>query len=134
MALPGQHRIKGQRAFDFLYQHGRRHHGSWMVIRIAEARPALLKARAQLKASAQQDADASWRCAVVISNKVSKRAVRRNQLRRLLHHHLLRSLPDVPSDRPTWLLISLKPGSADAAPAALLGECEQLLQHAGFRS
>lgn len=128
MALPGQHRIKGQRAFDFLYQHGRRHHGGWMVVRIADARPALLKA------SAQPDSAGSWRCAVVISNKVSKRAVRRNQLRRLLHHHLLRSLPSVPSDRPTWLLISLKPGSADAAPAALLGECDQLLQQAGFRS
>lgn len=126
MALPGPHRIKGQRAFDFLYQHGRRHHGGWMVLRIAEARPALLTPCAGSAASS------AWRCAVVISNKVSKRAVRRNRLRRLLHRHLVDTLSALPDERMTWLLISLKPGSADATPAALLGECDQLLQQAGL--
>jgi hypothetical protein len=29
-------------------------------------------------------------------------------------------------------LISLKPGSADREPAALLGECDELLQRAGL--
>ena len=130
MALPGQHRIKGQRAFDFLYQHGRRHHGGWMVLRLADARPALLKTPPQ---TTGQPADSPWRCAVVISNKVSKRSVRRNQLRRLLHHHIQQALQSLPCERRAWLLISLKPGSADAAPAALLGECDQLLQQAGLR-
>jgi ribonuclease P protein component len=126
MALPGQHRIKGQRAFDFLYQHGRRHHGGSMVLRIAEGRQALLKP------CAGSAAPSPWRCAVVISNKVSKRAVRRNRLRRLLHRHLVDTLSALPDERMTWLLISLKPGSADATPAALLGECDQLLQQAGL--
>ena len=207
MALPGPHRIKGQRAFDFLYQHGKRHHGGWMVIRIAEARPALLKVlqkdqdsrstagrsrstgvpggrsgghprsnaadgsssdwpssdgrSSQGRSSDGRSSDGrsadggssegrssdgrssesrssqgfspSWRCAVVISGKVSKRAVRRNKLRRLLHNHLLRTLPPSLPGRAPWLLISLKPGSADAPPASLLGECDQLLQQAGLR-
>jgi ribonuclease P protein component len=123
MALPGPHRIKGQRAFDFLYQQGRRHHGGLMVVRVADGRPGLLKTSAA----------SAWRCAVVISSKVSKRAVRRNKLRRLLHEHLMQTLPPRPTDRTTWLLISLKPGCADAEPAALLGECDQLLQQAGLR-
>jgi ribonuclease P protein component len=32
-----------------------------------------------------------------------------------------------------WLLISLKPGSAEATDQALLGECFQLLAKAGLR-
>ncbi len=127
MALPGPHRIKGQRAFDFLYQQGRRLHGGWMVLRIAEARPALLKA------GAHPSPGSPWRCAVVISSKVSKRAVQRNHLRRLLHGHLLSTLAATPPERAAWLLISLKPGSANAAPSELLGECDQLLQQAGLR-
>jgi ribonuclease P protein component len=127
MALPGPHRIKGQRAFDFLYQQGRRHHGGWMVLRVVEARPGLLKA------GAASSAFSPWRCAVVISSKVSKRAVQRNQLRRLLHGHLLSTLAMASPDRAAWLLISLKPGSANAAPMALLGECDQLLKQAGLR-
>ena len=33
----------------------------------------------------------------------------------------------------TWLLISLKPGSADAGDEVLLGECSELLEKAGLR-
>ena len=99
-----------------------------MVLRIAEGRQALLKP------CAGSAAPSPWRCAVVISNKVSKRAVKRNRLRRLLHQHLVDTLSALPDGRMAWMLISLKPGSADATPAALLGECDQLLQQAGLRS
>jgi ribonuclease P protein component len=72
----------------------------------------------------------------VISSKVHKRSVRRNRLRRLLHDHLLRQLatdpPPAQAQGPLWLLISLKPGSAEREAAQLLGECSQLLQQAGL--
>jgi ribonuclease P protein component len=67
---------------------------------------------------------------VVISSKVSKLAVRRNRLRRLLHEHLLGN-PPVPAS-PHWLLISLKPGSLEFGDQHLLGECTQLLRQAGL--
>jgi len=125
LALPQRHRLKGQRVFDRIYQKGRRFHGPFLVLRILEAQPQLLPAE-------QQTCPPSpWRCGVVVSSKVHKRAVRRNRLRRLLHAHLL-AQPPTASERGLWLLLSLKPGSADLTPAALLGECSHLLHQAGL--
>jgi ribonuclease P protein component len=68
---------------------------------------------------------------VVVSAKVSKRAVRRNQLRRWIQEQLLRD-PPRPS-APSWLVFSLKPGSRDIEKALLLGECLQLLRKADLQ-
>jgi len=128
MVLSREHRLRGRFVFDRLYQKGQRHHGSLMVLRCLQAQPELLKA------DPRDHSPNSCRLAVVVSSKVSKRSVRRNQLRRLFHSHLtaaVRALPDQASGR--WLLISLKPGSAEASDEALLGECSQLLAKAGLR-
>lgn len=90
---------------------------------------------ALLKPELQAFAASPWRAAVVVSAKVHKRSVRRNRLRRLLHQHLLESCG--PSQWPQgrrglWLLLSLKPGSAELEPARLLGECSQLMRKAGL--
>ena len=107
-----------------MYQKGRRFHGPFLVLRILEAQPQLLPAQ-------QQTCPPSpWRCGVVVSSKVHKRAVRRNRLRRLLHAHLLAQPPAAAAR--LWLLLSLKPGSADLPPEVLLGECSQLLHQAGL--
>jgi ribonuclease P protein component len=68
---------------------------------------------------------------VIVSSKVSKRAVRRNRLRRLLHQALMGHPPQ--PQEPCWLVFSLKPGSIDAEEPVLLGECRLLLQKAGLR-
>ncbi len=130
MALPLRHRLKGQRVFDCIYRKGRKYHGPFLLLR-------LLSAQANLLPSSQRSAPLSpWRCGVVISSKVHKRSVRRNRLRRLLHAHLLCQLgaDQVPTKHqgPLWLLISLKPGSAEQKLSQLLGECSQLLQQAGL--
>ena len=127
MVLPRDQRLRGRFVFDRLYQKGRRQHGTWMVLRSLPAEPDLLKPD-------PRDPDrGSGRVAVVVSSKVHKRAVQRNRLRRLLHGHLqqqLRRQADQAAGR--WLLISLKPGSAEAEPEALLGECSDLLAKAGL--
>jgi ribonuclease P protein component len=68
---------------------------------------------------------------VVISSKVSKRAVKRNRLRRRLHdaflHQAFRS--DLP---PTWLLLNLRPGAAELSDDNLLKEWSTLIQRAGL--
>ena len=125
MALPQRHRLKGQRVFDRVYQKGRRIHGFYLVLRILEALPGLLPAEQQACPPSP------WRCGVVVSSKVHKRSVRRNRLRRLLHAHLL-AQPIEAGERSLWLLLSLKPGSADLPSQALLGECSQLLHQAGL--
>jgi ribonuclease P protein component len=70
----------------------------------------------------------SWRCAVIVSAKVSKRAVHRNKLRRLLHALLTHHPPEPKLS--SWLVFSLKPGSFEVDETDLLGECLLLLQKA----
>jgi len=124
MALPPQHRLRGHRPFDRLYRQGRRLHGELMVLRVLPAEPSLLPP------DVQRHPASAWRFGVVVSSKVHKRAVRRNRLRRLLQAELMRQQPSC--DSPQWLLLSLKPGSADAEPDQLLGEWRQLLRKAGL--
>jgi ribonuclease P protein component len=128
MVLSREHRLRGRFVFDRLYQKGQRHHGKLMVLRSLPAQPELLKP------DPRDPNPLSCRLGVVVSNKVSKHSVRRNQLRRLLHVQLsaiVRSIPDQAMGH--WLLISLKPGSAEATDQALLGECSELLAKAGLR-
>ncbi len=138
MALPQRHRLRGQKVFDRIYREGRRIHGSLMVLRVMAADPSLLRP------SEQRHPPSAWRCGVVVSGKVSKRAVQRNRIRRLLHHHLLHQLLDQGESltqpgnppgnpwSPQWLLISLKPGGAESDPERLLEECNDLLRKAGL--
>jgi ribonuclease P protein component len=125
MALPQRHRLCGQRPFSTIYRKGRACHGPFLVLRWLPARPDLLPPN-------QRGHPASpWRASVVVSTKVHKRAVRRNRLRRLLHQQL-QQLPIAHPDGPVWLLIGLKPGSAERDGGLLLGECQHLLQRAGL--
>jgi ribonuclease P protein component len=94
------------------------------MLRLASEQPGLLNP------AERQRATSPWRCAVAVSTKVSKRAVRRNRLRRLLHDHL-RRLDPAPA-QPQWLLLSLRPGAAEAEPHRLLEECTHLLRQAGL--
>lgn len=112
--------------FERIYRQARRLHGNAMVLRVLEAEHSLLPL------PQRQAAPSAWRCGVVVSAKVSKRAVQRNRLRRLLQAHLI-SHPPVPRT-PLWLLLSLKPGSLEVEPHDLLGECSHLMRKAGLRS
>ena len=125
MALPQKHRLRGLRVFDRLYRQGQRFHGRWLTLRVMAEDPTLLPPRDRVHPSS------SWRCAVIVSSKVSKRAVRRNRLRRLLHQALMGHPPQ--PQEPCWVVFSLKPGSIDAEEPVLLGECQLLLQKAGLR-
>jgi ribonuclease P protein component len=95
-----------------------------MVLRVLPAEPALLSP-ADFRHPASP-----WRCGVVVSGKVSRRSVVRNRLRRSLHTHLLAAPPC--TKQPLWLLLSLRPGSAELPLDDLLGECSDLLRRAGL--
>ena len=127
MVLPKSMRIKGYRCFDHLHRFGIRYYGSSMVLRVVKARPRLLRA-------SYQNLDSDCRCAVTISNKVSKKAVIRNRLRRHLHDHLNKRLFRKKQYADIWVLISLKPNSNNKPSAPLLEECDILLRQAGLFS
>ena len=126
MVLPASMRLKGHRPFDLLHRSGIRFHGSLMVLRVVEAQPNLLRI------PSKKFETTTCRCAVAISSKVSKRAVIRNRIRRLLHDHLRLRLSNSTNHSNRWALISLKPNSLKKSSIPLLKECDKLLRDSGL--
>ena len=126
MALPASMRLRGHRCFNHLHRTGRRHHGQLLVLRVVQAEVRLL--RPELR----RQPDVSCRCALVISSKVSKRAVKRNRLRRRLHDHLRQRLESRQDLAGLWQLFSLRPEAGEVDPSQLLKECDSLLRDAGL--
>ena len=124
MALPRAHRLSGSQVFEKLYRRGRKFESASLVLRVLPAEASLLPP------DVRRHAPSPWRGAVVVSGKVSKRAVQRNRLRRLLHNHLLGLAPRPAA--PHWLLITLRPAGLEAEPDRLLGDCSHLLHLAGM--
>ena len=124
MVLPQRHRLRGRGVFDYLYQRGQRFQQGLLQLRVADAAPQLLREQ-------PVELEGELRFGVVISSKVSKRAVKRNRLRRRLHEAFLRQT--FRSDlAPTWLLLNLRPGAAELSDDNLLKEWSTLIQRAGL--
>ena len=126
MVLPKHMRLKGHRCFDFIYKEGSRYYGPSMVLRVT-------KANSKLQAKGiHSDRRPSIKCAISISNKVSKKSVTRNKLRRLFHHHLSLRLSKIHTENEIWAFISLKPSCMENANSDLIKECDKLLTKAGI--
>ncbi len=97
-----------------------------MVLRTSNSNPNLLPK----KNNFQQEN--SLKFAISISNKVSKKAVIRNRLRRLFHQHLSDRLSKINFNKEVWAFISLNPSCMKKEPPKLLNECDKLLSKAGL--
>ena len=97
-----------------------------MVLRVTKANKNLQKKLNVSKISS------SVKCAISISNKVSKKSVIRNKLRRLFHQHLTDRLSKIKLDSEVWAFISLKPTCNKNSISNLLYECDKLLTKAGI--
>ena len=126
MVLPRHMRLKGHRCFDFIYKEGSRFYSPSMVLRVTKANTKL-----QVK-GINSKIRPSIKCAISISNKVSKKSVTRNKLRRLFHHHLSYRLSKVNFENEVWASISLKPSCIKNSNITLLKECDKLLNKAGI--
>ena len=126
MVLPKHMRLKGHRCFEFIYREGSRFYSSSMVLRTTKANPKL-----QAKEINTKDRS-SVKCAISISNKVSKKSVTRNKLRRLFHQHLSKRLYKIKLDQDIWAFISLNPNCMKNSYSELLRECDKLLIKAGL--
>ena len=126
MVLPKHMRLKGHRCFDFIYKEGSRFYSPSMVLRVTNANKKL-----QVK-GIDSSIGPYIKCAISISNKVSKKSVTRNKLRRLFHHHLSCKLSKIATDKEVWAFISLKPSCIKHSNSTLLKECDKLLSKAGI--
>ena len=126
MVLPRHMRLKGHRCFDFIYKQGSRFYSPSMVLRVTNA-----NTKPQVKGNNSKTRP-SIKCAISISNKVSKKSVTRNKLRRLFHHHLSYRLSKMDTDIEVWAFISLNPSCMKNSNSNLLKECDKLLIKAGI--
>ena len=78
MALPKDMRLKGHRTFNYIHKNSTTYHGKLMTLKVARSNPEILLTHNLTSASNK------FRVAIAISKKVSKKAVERNKLRRIL--------------------------------------------------
>ena len=126
MVLPKHMRLKGHRCFDFIYKESSRFYGPSMVLRVTNSNTKLQVKEINSKIKPR------IKCAISISNKVSKKSVTRNKLRRLFHQHLSYRLSNIEIDKEVWAFISLKPSCMKNSESNLLKECDKLLTKAGI--
>jgi len=102
MALPKDMRLKGHRTFNYIHKNCITYHGKLMTFKVARSNPAILLTH-KFKNNSN-----NFRVAIAISKKVSKKAVKRNKLRRIMHKWLLTNIQKINNHKPYWLLVNLR--------------------------
>ena len=74
----------------------------------------------------------NFKIAISISKKVSKKAVERNKLRRILQDCLLKNFSQENNHKPYWLLVNLKTGNFYNDKINLLEEFQYLIFKSGL--
>ena len=102
MALPKDMRLKGHRTFNYIHKNSIKFHGKLMTFKVAKSNPEILLSHKITNNSSK------LRVAIAISKKVSKKAVERNKLRRIMQQWLLTNIQKINNHKPYWLLVNLK--------------------------
>ena len=102
MALPKAMRLKGHRTFDYIHKNSVKYYGKLMTFKIAKSNPKILISHNNIHSLN------NFKIAISISKKVSKKAVERNKLRRILQDCLLKNFSKENNHRPYWLLVNLR--------------------------
>ena len=126
MALPKAMRLKGHRTFDYIHKNSEKYYGKLMTFKIARSNPKILISH---KNSYSLD---NFKIAISISKKVSKKAVERNKIRRVLQAGLLKNFSQENNHKPYWLLVNLKSGMFYNDKTKLLEEFEHLIFKSGL--
>ena len=121
MALPKNMRLKGHRTFNYIHKNSIKYHGKLMTLKIARSNPDIL-----LSHKIRNTSD-NLRVAIAISKKVSKKAVDRNKIRRILQDWLLANIQKFNNHKPYWLLVNLKFGVFSNDENKLLEEFQNLM-------
>ena len=102
MALPKDMRLKGHRTFNYIHKNSTTYYGKLMTFKVARSNPDILLTHKIPNNSSK------FRVAIAISKKVSKKAVERNKLRRILQEWLLINIQKINNHKPCWLLVNLR--------------------------
>jgi len=121
MALPKDMRLKGHRTFNYIHKNSTIYHGKLMTFKLARSNPEILFTHKLTNNSNE------FRMAIAISKKVSKKAVERNKLRRILQEWLLKNIKKINNHKPYWLLVNLKFGDFCNDKSKLLEEFQNLM-------
>ena len=121
MALPSDMRLKGHRTFDYIHKNSIKYHGKLMTFKVARSNPQIFLSHKNRYSSN------NLRVAIAISKKVSKKAVDRNKIRRILQEWLLKNIQKINSHKPYWLLVNLKIGGFCNDKSKLLEEFQNLM-------
>ena len=126
MALPKAMRLKGYRTFDYIHKNSVKYYGKLMTLKIARSNPKILVSHKNL------DCINNLKIAITISKKISKKAVVRNKIRRLLQDCLLKDFRQENNHKPYWLLVNLKAGDPSNNKIKLLEEFQHLIFKSGL--
>jgi len=121
MALPKDMRLKGHRTFNYIHKNATTYHGKLMTFKVVRSNPDILLTHKFT------DTSNKFRVAIAISKKVSKKAVERNKLRRILQEWLLTNIQKINYHKPYWLLVNLKFGDFYNDKDKLLEEFQILM-------
>jgi len=121
MALPKDMRLKGHRTFNYIHKNSTIYHGKLMTFKVASSNPDILLTHKLANTSNK------LRVAIAISKKVSKKAVERNKLRRILQDWLLKNIQKINNHKSYWLLVNLKFGDFCNDKSKLLEEFQNLM-------
>ena len=92
-----------------------------MTFRLVKSNPEILSSH-KIKSKSN-----NLRVSIAISKKVSKRAVDRNKIRRLLQEWLVTNIKKINNHKPYWLLVNLKIGDFYNDKNKLLEEFQNLM-------
>ena len=121
MAFPKNMRLKGHRAFDYIHKNSIKYHGEFMTFKVAKSNPEILFSH-KFKNTSN-----NLRVAIAISKKISKKAVIRNKLRRVLQEWLIKNIQKINNHKHQWLLVNLKIGDFYNDENKLLEEFQNLM-------
>ena len=121
MALPKEMRLKGHRTFNYIHKNSIKYHGEFMTLKVAKSNPEILFSHKY------SDTSNNLRIAIAISKKVSKKAVDRNKLRRVIQEWLIKNIQKINNHKPYWLLVNLKIGDFCNDKKRLLEEFQNLM-------
>ena len=121
MALPKDMRLKGHRTFNYIHKNSIKYHGKLMTFKVAKSNPEIL-----ISHKFRNTSD-NLRVAIAISKKVSKKAVHRNKIKRILQEWILANIQKINNHKPYWLLVNLKSGNFYNDKNILLEEFQNLM-------
>ena len=104
MALPKSMRLNGHRTFKYIHKNSKKFYGNLMDFRIAKSNPNILRSH-----KIYYDLS-SFKIAISVSKKVSKKSVVRNRIRRLFQESFLKVFNKKYNHVPYWVLVNLKSG------------------------